>query len=102
MGIIDAVFYLMACFGERARAMLTLGALRQASSPVVGVSQGRIRISQFMCSMRGGPIPRSYFRLASNSDVPCESRLTKQEPDVGIALLRLSRGQTGQDLHLNL
>jgi hypothetical protein len=32
-GIIDAVFYLMACFGERGRARLTLGALRQASSP---------------------------------------------------------------------
>jgi hypothetical protein len=32
-GIIDAVFYLMACFGERGRAILTLGALRQASSP---------------------------------------------------------------------
>lgn len=32
-GIIDAVFYLMACFGERGRAILTLGALRQAPSP---------------------------------------------------------------------
>jgi hypothetical protein len=32
-GIIDAVFYLMACFGERGRAILTLGALRQASTP---------------------------------------------------------------------
>jgi hypothetical protein len=32
-GIVDAVFYLMACFGERGRAVLTVGALRQASSP---------------------------------------------------------------------
>jgi hypothetical protein len=32
-GIIDAVFYLLACFGERGRAILTLGALRQVSTP---------------------------------------------------------------------
>jgi hypothetical protein len=33
-GIIDAVFYLMACFSERGRARLTLGALRQVSTPL--------------------------------------------------------------------
>src|SRR5207248_4575004 len=32
-GIIDAVFYLMACFSKRGRGLLTLGALRQVSSP---------------------------------------------------------------------
>ena len=32
-GIIDAVFYLMGCFSDRGRAILTLGALRQVSTP---------------------------------------------------------------------
>jgi hypothetical protein len=32
-GIVDAVFYVMACFGFRGRAILTLDALRQAPSP---------------------------------------------------------------------
>jgi hypothetical protein len=32
-GIIDAVFYLMACYSTRGRAILTLAALHQASNP---------------------------------------------------------------------
>jgi hypothetical protein len=32
-GIIDAVFYLMACFSAQGRGILTLGALRQVSNP---------------------------------------------------------------------
>src|SRR5207247_3101058 len=32
-GIIDAVFYLMACFSAQGHGILTLGALRQVSSP---------------------------------------------------------------------
>jgi hypothetical protein len=35
-GIIDSVFYLMACFSERGRKILTLGALRQVSNPAAG------------------------------------------------------------------
>lgn len=56
-GIIDAVFYLMACFGERGRAMLTLGALRQASSP----AQAHRIITQ--------ALPPVLVSVLSNSDV---------------------------------
>lgn len=56
-GIIDAVFYLMACFGERGRAILTLDALCHASTP----AQAHRIIAQ--------SLPPVLVSVLSNSDL---------------------------------
>jgi hypothetical protein len=79
-GIIDAVFYLMACFGERGRAILTLGALRQASSP----AQAHQIIAQALPPVLVSVLSTSDLevlreRLGHVREMPHRPRLGKRE-----------------------
>jgi hypothetical protein len=79
-GIIDAVFYLMACFGERGRAILTLGALRQASSP----AQAHRIIAQALPPVLVSVLSTSDLevlreRLGHVREMPHRPRLGKRE-----------------------
>ena len=79
-GIIDAVFYLMACFGERGRAMLTLGALRQAAIP----AQAHRIIAQALPPVLVSVLTASDLetlreRLSHLRELPQRPRLGKRE-----------------------
>ena len=79
-GIIDAVFYLMACFGERGRALLTLGALRRASSP----AQAHQIIAQALPPVLVSVLSTSDLevlreRLDHVREIPHRPRLGKRE-----------------------
>ena len=79
-GVIDAVFYLMACFGARGRAILTLGALRQVSSPgeahqIIAQALPPVLVSVLSTS----DLETMRERLSQVRDVPLRPRLTKRE-----------------------
>ena len=79
-GIIDAVFYLMACFGARGRAILTLSALRQASS----TAQAHRVIAQVLPPLLASVLSTSDLetlreRMGRVRETPLHPRLGKRE-----------------------
>jgi hypothetical protein len=79
-GVIDAVFYLMACFSARGRAILTLGALRQASSSaaahhIIAKALPPVLVSVLSTS----DLETMRERLNHVRDVPLRPHLSKQE-----------------------
>jgi hypothetical protein len=79
-GIIDAVFYLMACFSARGRSILTLGALRQAASP----SEAHQVIAQALPPLLVSVLSTSDFetmreRLNHVRDTPNRPRINREE-----------------------
>jgi hypothetical protein len=79
-GIIDAVLYLMACFGERGRAILILGALRQASSPAHAHRIIAQALPPVLVSVLSTPdFETLRARLSQVREVPRRPRLGKQE-----------------------
>jgi VIT1/CCC1 family predicted Fe2+/Mn2+ transporter len=79
-GIIDAVFYLMACFSARGRAILTLGALRQVSSPAVAHQIIARALPPVLVSVLStSDLETMRERLTQVRNLPREPRLSKQE-----------------------
>jgi hypothetical protein len=79
-GIIDAVFYLMACFSARGRAILTLGALRQVSSPAEAHHIIARALPPVLVSVLStADLETMRERLSQVRDLPQEPRLGKQE-----------------------
>ena len=79
-GIIDAVFYLMACFSKRGRGLLTLGALRQVSSPAEAhqiIAQALPPVLVSVLSSSDLEVLRE--RLNHVGDIPQQPRLSKGE-----------------------
>jgi hypothetical protein len=79
-GIIDAVFYLMGCFSKRGRGLLTLGALRQVSSPVEAhqiIAQALPPVLVSVLSSSDLEILRE--RLNHVGDIPQQPHLSKGE-----------------------
>jgi len=79
-GIIDAVFYLMACFSERGRGLLTLGALQQASSPAEAHQTIASALPPVLVSvLSSSDLETLRERLTHVSNIPQQPRLTKRE-----------------------
>jgi VIT family protein len=79
-GIIDAVFYLMACFSARGRAIVTLGALRQVSSPAVAHQIIAQALPPVLVSVLStSDLETMRERLSQVRNLPQEPRLSKQE-----------------------
>ena len=79
-GIIDAVFYLMACFSERGRGLLTLGALHQASSAAEAHQIVASALPPLLASvLSSSDLETLRERLAHVSDIPQRPRLSKRE-----------------------
>jgi hypothetical protein len=79
-GIIDAVFYLMACFSARGRAILTLGALREAASPAEAhqlIAQALPPVLVSVLSTADLETMRERLNLVR--DVPRQPRLKREE-----------------------
>jgi hypothetical protein len=79
-GIIDAIFYLMACFSQRGRGLLTLKALRQVSS----AGQAHQIIAQALPPVLVSVLSTSDLetmreRLSHVQDTPELARLRKRE-----------------------
>ncbi len=79
-GIIDAIFYLMACFSSRGRAILTLRALREASSPAEAhqiIAQALPRMLVSVLSTSDLEVLRE--RLSRLRAIPDRPRVSKRE-----------------------
>jgi hypothetical protein len=78
--IIDGVFYLMACFSARGRGILTLGALRQVSSPaeahhIIAKALPPVLVSVLSTS----DLETMRERLTHVQDIPERPQLGKRE-----------------------
>jgi hypothetical protein len=79
-GIVDAVFYGMACFSVRGRAILTFDSLRQASSP----AQAHQIIARALPPLLASVLSPSDLeimreKLSHVRDIPQQPRLSKRE-----------------------
>lgn len=78
--IIDAIFYLMACFSARGRAILTLGALRQVSSPAEAHQIIAQALPPVLVSvLSSADLETMRERLGHVQDIPTRPRLGKRE-----------------------
>ena len=79
-GIIDAIFYLMACFSARGHAILTMGALRQVSSPAEAHQIIARALPPVLVSvLSSADLETMRERLGHVQDIPTRPRLGKRE-----------------------
>lgn len=79
-GIIDAVFYVMACFSARGQSILRLGALRRASSAAEAHQIISDALPPLLVSvLSGSDLETMRERLTHVRDVPEKPRLSKRE-----------------------